>query len=78
MSGESALCIRSWQVGAYTCELTVQRPKPGALMAASVEWSPSEPARLSTEEWREYRIGRNQAISELAAELGINVAVLEL
>ena len=47
-------------------------------MNALVEWSPREPASLSTEEWHEYRHGRNQALANLAAELGINVAVLEL
>lgn len=78
MSGESALAVRSWPVGVFTCELTVQRPKTGALMNAVVEWTPAEPPRLSTEEWRQYRAGRNRAIAELAAQLGISVAVLEL
>ena len=78
MSAEAALGVRSWKVGAFTCELTVQRPRPGALMYATLEWSPTEPSKLSTEEWREYRHGRNQALADLAAELGINVAVLEL
>ena len=58
--------------------MTIPAPKPGAVLCASVEWSPTEPSRLSTEEWREYRAGRNQALTELASELGINVAVLEL
>ena len=78
MSGEAALGVRSWSVGAYTCELTVQRPKPGALMNAVCVWSPSEPSRLSGEEWKSYRHGRNLALASLAEELGINVAVLEL
>lgn len=78
MSGEAALGVRSWTCGRYTCELTVQRPKPGALMHAVCEWSPCEPSRLSTEEWREFRHGRNQALASLAEELGINVAVLSL
>lgn len=78
MSAESALGVRSWPVGPFTCELTIQRPRAGALMNAVVEWSPREPSQLSTEEWREYRVGRNLALAGLAAELGINVAVLEL
>lgn len=78
MTAEATLGVRSWKVGDYTCELTVQRPRAGTLVHAVCEWSPTEPSRLSTEEWREYRIGRNQAISELAVEFGINVAVLEL
>lgn len=47
-------------------------------MSAVMEWSPSEPSRLSTSEWAQYRAGRNHAIAGIAAELGINVAVLEL
>ena len=78
MTAESALGVRTWRVAGYTCELTVQRPKSGALVHAVCEWTPAEPSRLSAEEWREYRMGRNRAISELAAELGISVAVLDL
>ena len=78
MSAEGALAVRNWPVGRYTCELTVQRPKPGAIVNASIEWSPSEPSRLTHDEWREYRHGRNHALAELAAELGINMALVEL
>ena len=78
MSGEAALAVRSWPVGSLTCTLTVQRPKPGAVASALVEWTPAEPTRLTTEEWREDRAGRNHAIAALAAELGINVAVRDL
>jgi hypothetical protein len=78
VSAETAIAVRSWAVGPYTCEMTVQRPKLSAIMSAVVEWSPSEPSRLTAEEWRQYRNGRNQALAKLAAELGISVAVLEL
>ena len=77
MSAEAAL-TRSWPVGDRTCTLTVQRPKAGAVMSATAEWNPDEPSRLSAEEWHEYRSGRNRAIAEFAAELGISVAVLDL
>lgn len=78
MSGEAALAVRSWRVGERTVTLTLPSRKPGQMLSAAVEWSPSEPTRLSMEEWREYRAGRSKAIAELAAELGINVAVLDL
>ena len=78
MSGNAAVAVRTWRAGRYSCELTVQRPEPGAVVNAVVEWSPSEPARLTNDEWKQYRQGRNRAIAELAAELGINVAWLEL
>jgi hypothetical protein len=47
-------------------------------MCAAVEWSPSEPNSLTREELSLYRLGRDWAIAEIAAELGINVAVLDL
>lgn len=78
MSAEAAILTRSWPVGDRTCTLTVQRPKLGTVMAASAEWSPSEPVRLNADEWHEYRSGRNRALAEFAAELGITVAVLDL
>ena len=78
MSAGAALVVRSWPVGKRTCTLTVQRFKPGAVMHAAAEWSPDEPSRLSEAEWREYRAGRNHALSGIAEELGINVGVFEL
>ena len=78
MSAEAALVVRSWPVGKRTCTMTVQRFKPGSVMNVVAEWSPSEPSRLSEAEWKQYRAGRNHALAGIAAELGINVAVLEL
>ena len=78
MSAEAAFAVRSWSAGRYTCQMTLQRLKPGAVVNALVEWSPSEPSHLSTSEWAAYRAGRHQALAELAAELGVTVAVLEL
>lgn len=47
-------------------------------MHAAAEWAPDEPSRLSNEEWAQYRAGRNRALAMIAAELGINVAVMDL
>ena len=77
MNAEAAIS-RSWAVGDRTVTLTVPRSRPGAVMCAAVEWSPSEPNSLTGQELALYRIGRNEAIAEIAAELGIRAAVLDL
>lgn len=77
MSAEAAL-TRSWTVGDRTCKLTLGRPKPACVMQAVLEWAPTEPTRLSDDEWRQYRLGRHEALTSLADELGITVAVLDL
>ena len=78
MSADAAFVSRSWSVGERTVTLTIPRPKPGRPLIACAEWSPTEPSSLSTEEWTTYRQGRQIAITELAEELGITVALLEL
>ena len=78
MSAEAAALSRSWPVGSRTCTLTVPKSKRGAVMSACVEWSPNPPARMNAAEWHQYRTGRNAAIAELAAVLGINAAVVDL
>lgn len=78
MSAEAAALTRSWAVGTRTCTLTVPKSRPGAAMSACVEWSPDPPPRLSASEWHQYRTGRNAAIAEMAATLGINAAVIDL
>lgn len=78
MSEVAALASRSWRVGERTVTLTMRRPIEGALLHSAAEWSPNEPTKLSTEEWRQYRAGRNAAIEELAVALNVSVAVVEL
>ncbi|MBN8491060.1 MAG: hypothetical protein J0M00_06485 [Burkholderiales bacterium] len=70
--------IRTWRVGRFTVTLTCPRPAAGTTMAASVEWAPDQPRRLTEAELRAYRAGRNAALEDLAVELGVNVAVLEV
>ena len=77
MSTDAAFAVRTWRVGAYTVEMTLQRPEPGAVVNACYAWSPREPARLTMHEWAEYRAGRDHALAGIAAELGINMAVLD-
>ncbi len=77
MSAELAV-TRSWPVGRYTATLSTPRPKAGACLAAAVEWAPSTPDRLSASELAAYLAGRNVALRDLARELGITVAVVDL
>jgi hypothetical protein len=58
--------------------LTIPRVEKGRPLFATAEWAPDSPSSLTDEEWREYRHGRHVALAELAAELGISVALLEL
>lgn len=78
MSAEAALLTRSWKVGHRTCTLTAPRPVQGQALCAAMEWTPSEPKRLTPAELEQYRAGRNQAVAEIARELRINAAVIEL
>jgi 2-phospho-L-lactate transferase/gluconeogenesis factor (CofD/UPF0052 family) len=78
MSAEAAIATRSWPAGRFTCSLTLQRPRPGALTNCVIEWMPEQPVRLTADELRQYRAGRDQALAEIAAELGINAAVVEV
>lgn len=78
MTGEAAILTRTFKVGRRTCTLTFPRPKAGDALCLACEWSPGPPRRLSKAEWREYRAGRNAAVAELARELGVRAAVVEL
>ena len=78
MSAEAASVTRSWSVGPYTATLTVPRTKPGYLASAVIEWSPHVPQRLTEDQLETYRRGRNAAVAELSAELGVIAAVVDL
>jgi uncharacterized protein (UPF0254 family) len=68
---------RSWKVGAYVCTLFVP-PMRAGVMHAIIEWDPRQPDSLNREEIAAYRRGRNRALAELSAELGIRSAVVEV
>lgn len=65
-------------VGDRTVTICIPNVKPGIPTSVRVEWAPDQPSRLSDAEWKQYRAGRAHALAGIAAELGINVAVLEL
>ena len=74
----AATITRTWVVGSRTVTLAVPPLAQGGLMHAVAEWAPDQPKRLNQAEAEQYRVGRNRAIAEIAAELGITVAVVEL
>lgn len=79
MSAEAAALTRTWAVGKrYRCTLTVPRVVPGQQACASIEWDPAIPTRLSRAELNQYKAGRDAAIADLAAQLHITVAVVDL
>ena len=77
MTAEAAF-TRSWPVGSYNATLSTPKPKPGQQLTAVIEWTPSQPRRLTPAEFEQYRSGRDAALAEMAAELRINVAVVDL
>ena len=78
MSATAAIAVRTWKAGRYTCTLTMQRPMPGSLAIACMEWAPEMPTRMTDDEMLEYRQGRNQALAAISAALGINAAVIKV
>ena len=71
--------FRSWPVGDYTVTLTIpSRASDAAPAAISITWDPRMPSRLTDSELNQYRAGRNAAIAELSAAMGLRVAVLDL
>lgn len=78
MSAEAVLLVRSWQVGARTCTMTIPRPKHRRPVHVAMEWDPAPPDRMTADEWRQYRQGRDAAIAEVAEALQVSVAVLDV
>jgi hypothetical protein len=47
-------------------------------MFACIEWDPRPTQRLSTEDMSEYRAGRDAALADVCAALGLRAAVFEV
>lgn len=77
MSAEAAF-TRTWRVGAYRATLSCPRPRPGVAASACIEWEPAIPQRMTPAEVTEYRAGRASALADLARELRVSVAVVDL
>ena len=70
---------RSFAVGVrFTATLRAVRCDDSGALAAVIEWTPRRPERLTPAEVQTYRRGRDDALRELAAELGVGVAVAEV
>ena len=77
MSAEAAF-VRSWSVGKFRATLSCPRPRPGVTASAVIEWFPHPPQRMKPAEVTEYRAGRDSALADLARELRVSVAVIDL
>ena len=78
MSAEAPTLTRSWKVGKRTVTMTVPPVVRGQARCMAMEWSPSMPRRLTKRELREYRIGRDAAVVELAEQTGLRALVVEV
>lgn len=73
------LVTTTFRVGRrYRCTMTIPRPEPGSALAMACAWEPSPPKRLNEREMRDYRRGRNAALSEAARLIGANVLCVEV
>lgn len=78
MSADAQAFSRTWSVGKFRATLSCPRPRPGVTASAVVLWEPAIPQRLTPAEVAEYRAGRDSAVADLARELRVSVAVLDL
>jgi len=61
-------------VGSHICTLGIGANPRQAL----ISWQPSPPDRLGAAELQQYRAGRDKAVREAAAVLGLKVGVVDL
>jgi len=78
MSKEVRTLVRSWRVGIFTCTLTIVPNGRSGSVRGVTAWHPGLPPTLDEVEAEQYRRGRNAAISDLARDLGVTVAVIEV
>lgn len=79
MQEADALVTATFRVGRrYRCTMTIPRPEEGTALSMACEWEPSTPKRLNDREMRDYRRGRDAALSEVARLMGGNVMCIEL
>ena len=66
MTAAASSLVKTWAVGRYEVTLTVPPLLRGQVVHGSVEWSPSLPGELTSEEKEAYRCGLKQALASLA------------
>lgn len=73
------LVMTTFRVGKrYRCTVSIPRPEQGSTLSMVCGWAPSTPKRLNDREMRDYRRGRDAALSEVARLIGGNVMCIEL
>lgn len=72
--------VRStWAVGRRTVTITQEVSiVAGAIGTLRAEWSPDQPRKLTKQEWRQYRAGRDAHWQRIANIIGGAVACAEL
>lgn len=63
---QPSVITRTFRVGRHTATVTVPRPRPGAVLHASCEWSPRIPDGLTDDEQRQYEQGMAAVLAELS------------
>lgn len=71
--------VRTWSVGSnFTATLSCPGIEAGEQQAAEVQWSPHLPKKLTPAQLDEYRRGRDAALDDLAAHLGLRIGVVDV
>jgi hypothetical protein len=79
MSAEAAALSVTFPVGRkYRCTVTIPPLRHGELRSTVFEWVPSVPPRLTKQELRDYRRGRDAAFAELARRTGDRMLLVEI
>jgi hypothetical protein len=78
--GKSSALRTTFRVGKrYRCSITLPLAAASAgLLAIEASWEPAVPSRLTNDELRDYRRGRDMLLAEAANQIGGSVAVVEL
>jgi hypothetical protein len=77
---ESGSLTTTFRVGTrYRCSIALPLAAACAgLLAIETRWEPDVPSRLTNNELRDYRRGRDMLLAEAANQIGGSVAVVEL
>ena len=75
MNDRTAVLVRSFPVGNHTVTMTLTRRRFHA-GRITCRWSPPKPTRLTKEEKRQYRSGRDAVMAEAFALMGGRVGLI--
>ena len=77
-TAEAPVLTTAFRVGRRIVTMTIPTLRRGEVSHTTVEWYPDVPQRLSKREWRQYRAGRDVAMTELARGAGVKAAIIEV